>query len=413
MPFNPVAPLVMHIDLNACFASIEQQANHLLRNRPVAVAAYPSPNGCILAASYEAKRKGVKTGMRVKDAKLFCRNLIVMGPDPQKYRHIHREFRKLLARYTYDFFPKSIDEFVLHFDEVLSVHRTGMVTIAQDIKKAITREIGDSLTVSIGIGPNRFLAKQAAGITKPDGLDVIDSVNYEEVFRRLPLMSLTGIKEKNAARLNRMGIYSVWDFYSAPLWKLKAAFESVNGYYWFMRLHGYEIDRFEFGRRTYGNSYALPKPFEEIKDLSPLLSKLVTKMSSRVRKAGYCARGIHLGIQYRDGSYYHRGHKTDRDLWITQDFYQAAFRILEESPRKPVRNLAVSCFDLRDNIHMQRALFTDIDRDLSLSSACDAVNTRYGLYTITSARMLNAKENIPDRIAFGNVKELEELMAAS
>lgn len=400
----------MHIDLNACFASVEQQANPLLRGKPVGVAAYPSSNGCILAASYEAKRMGVKTGMRVKDAQIFCPKIIVLGPDPQKYRHVHRAFRNLLKNYTWDFSPKSIDEFVLHFEKTLPMHGKTMMELGAEIKRRIKTDIGDSLTVSVGIGPNHFLAKTGANLTKPDGLDTIDSTSYESVFKKMKLTDLTGIKERNAARLMGMGIYSVWDFYEAPLWKLKAAFQSVNGYYWHLRLHGYEIDRVEFGRRSYGNSYALPKPFETISDLSPILSKLVTKMSFRVRNAGLAARGIHLSIGYRDGTQYHRGYKTPSDLWNTPDFFRAAMVILEEAPRKPVRNLAVSSFCLRPFSPVQGELFLDVSKGISLSTACDSVNTRFGSYTITSARVLPAKQNIPDRIAFGNVKELEELM---
>lgn len=410
MQFNPISPTVMHIDLNACFASIEQQANPFLRGKPVAVAAYPTSNGCILAASYEAKRMGVKTGMRVKDGKLFCKNLIILGPDPQKYRHIHRAFRKLLGSYTYDFTPKSIDEFVLHFENCLPLHKKTMIELGFEIKKRIKEEIGDWLTVSIGIAPNRFLAKTGANLTKPDGLDVIDINTYEEVLKRLKLTDLTGIKEANAARLTRMNINNVWDMYSSPMWKLKAAFESVNGQYWHMRLHGYEIDRVEFGRRSYGNSYALPKPFKDFKDLSPILSKLVDKMSGRVRKAGLAARGIHLNIYYRDGSVYHRGYKTERDLWATADFYEAAVTVLLESPKKPVRNLAVSSFNLRKATNLQRTLFTSLEETIALTSACDKVNKRFGIYTLGSARILPAKQNIADRIAFGNVKELEEIM---
>jgi hypothetical protein len=141
--------------------------------------------------------------------------------------------------------------------------------------------------------------------------------------------------------------------------------------------------------------------------------KLTTKMSGRVRRAGLAARGIHLTVYYRDGSRYHRGYTTERDLWCTEDFYEGAYGILQESPRKPVRNLAVSSFNLRKASNLQRALFFDVDRAVSRTEACDHVNNRYGPYTISSARMLAARQNVPDRIAFGNVKELEEIMGAA
>src|SRR3990170_4541918 len=100
LPFNPKPSTLMHIDLNSCFATIEQQANPKLRGKPIAVAAYTTPSGCILAPSIEAKQRGVKTGMRVKDGKMLCPELIVLSPDPWKYRNVHMKLRKLLSAYT-------------------------------------------------------------------------------------------------------------------------------------------------------------------------------------------------------------------------------------------------------------------------------------------------------------------------
>ena len=116
LPFNPKPSTIMHIDLNSCFASIEQQANPLLRGKPIAVAAYTTPSGCILAPSVEAKRLGIKVGMRVKDGKLICPALKILSPDPWKYRNVHLGLRRLISQYTDDFVPKSIDEFVLNFE---------------------------------------------------------------------------------------------------------------------------------------------------------------------------------------------------------------------------------------------------------------------------------------------------------
>lgn len=119
MEFNSAPSYMMHIDLNSCFASIEQQANPFLRGKPTAVAAFPTPGGCILAASIEAKELGIKTGMRVRDGKMIYPKLIVLSPDPWKYRNVHLKFRKLISDYTNDFSPKSIDEFILNLKDYL------------------------------------------------------------------------------------------------------------------------------------------------------------------------------------------------------------------------------------------------------------------------------------------------------
>lgn len=420
LDFNSKSSNVLHIDLNSCFATIEQQANPFLRGKPIAVAAYATPNGCILAPSIEAKTYGIKTGMRVKDGKLLCPNLIVLPPDPWKYRNVHLALRKLLANYTYDVTSKSIDEFVLDFADFIKdtpcrnkrnkeYPCNTILKIAAEIKKRIRAEIGEWLTVSIGIAPNRFLAKLASSLHKPDGLDEINRGNFLGVYKNLKLTDLPYIKLRNAARLNSMEIFSILDFYNSPLWRLKAAFESINSYYWYTRLRGYEIDDVAFGRRSYGNSYALPKPLITPEELSPILSKLVTKMSARLRNAGYKTRGVHLAISYRDGSFWHKGVSFPMDIFVTSDIYKEASKTLHHSPfSKPVRELAVSCFNLTKSPSLQLQLFEDVEKKEKLTKAVDIANIRWGDFVVTPARMLTAANAIPDRIAFGGVKELEE-----
>src|SRR6266566_2631120 len=115
---NHNKPHLMHVDLNSCFATIEQQANPLLRGKPVVVAAYSTPNACIVAPSVEAKRLGIKTGMRIREAWILSRDIIVRTPDPEKYRDVHLKFCKIFNDYSPDVTPKSIDEAVLDFTKV-------------------------------------------------------------------------------------------------------------------------------------------------------------------------------------------------------------------------------------------------------------------------------------------------------
>ena len=406
--FNPKPSTIMHMDLNSCFATIEQQANPHLRGKPVAVAAYTTPSGCIVAPSVEAKGYGIKVGMRVKEGKLLYPGLIVLAPDPWKYRNVHLGLRRIISDYTDKFYPKSIDEFVLNL-EGYPCYNKGMFNVGKEIKERIKKEIGEWITVSIGIAPNRFLAKTAAGIHKPDGLDEINKDNFLETYSKLALTDLCGIKIRNTVRLGGMGIYNVSDFYHAPYWKLKAAFESILGYYWYLRLRGWEIDDVVFGRRSYGNSFALPKPLITLSELSPILSKLVEKTGRRVRRAGYKARGVHLAISYRDGTFWHKGLSTEKELFDSRDIYKVAFRLLTRSPyKKLVRELAVSVFNLRDEPSLQLELFEDLTKKDRIVKAVDKVNERWGDLVITPARMLGTSDAVIDRIAFGGVKELEE-----
>jgi DNA polymerase IV len=412
--FNNGPSHTMHIDLNSCFATIEQQANPLLRGKPVVVAAFTSPGGCILASSIEAKKLGIKTGMRVRDGLDLYKNLIILPSDPHKYRDVHLKLRKIVSDYTNDFSPKSIDEFVLNLRDYSVLKETPLKVVAQEIKKRIRCEIGEWLTVSVGIAPNRYLAKIAAGLNKPDGLDEINRINFLDIYSKLKLTDLTGIKKRNELRLNSMGIMSVLDFYNAPIWKKRAAFHSITGAYWHMRLSGFEIDDVEFARRSYGNSVAIGKNLTTTRDLSPILARLTEKTCSRLRRAGYKAAGVHLSILYKDGSYWHKGSTLAGSLFDARDVYKKLFHLLfmgiktGSGKTTPVLNLAVSVFNLTRVEPLQLDFFDDVKKRKSLVEAIDKINERWGSFSLGMARSFKGENMILDRIAFGGIKELEE-----
>lgn len=411
LPFNPKTSTILHLDLNSCFATIEQQANPHLRGKPIVVAAYASPGGCILAASIEAKKLGIKTGLRVKEGKLLCPNLIVLPSDPWKYRHVHLKLRQLLSTYIDKVIPKSIDEFVLDMEKSPVALRLGIMETAKEIKRRIKEEIGEWLVVSIGLAPNRFLAKTASNLDKPDGLREINKDNYTEIYQNLKLTDLCGIKTANAVRLNNMNIYSVWDFYQASQARLKGAFQSVCAYYWYLRLRGWEVDEIDFTRKSFGNSYALPKPIITPEEISPVLQRLVEKTGERMRAGGFKAMGIHLALLYRDYSFWHRGLKLQNPLFDSREIYKALYKLLLSCPyRKPLRQIAESVFNLEPAHKLQLELFSDTLKKESLTKAVDRVNDKWGDFVITPARMLGAKKQVLDRISFGGVKELEEFV---
>ncbi len=404
LDFNSSPSTVMHIDLNSCFATIEQQANPLLRDKPVAVAAYDTPNGCIVAPSVQAKKLGIKVGMQVKEGRLLCPDLIVLTPDPDKYRSVHTALKKILSVYTPVVVPKSIDEFVLDFAGTPALKR-GLLTIGLEIKDRIKKEVGDYLTVSVGLGPNRFLAKTASNLHKPDGLDEIDKDNFLKIYESLTLTDLTGIARQNATRLNMAGIYTVLDFYHADLRTLRSAFRSIFDYYWFVRLRGWEVDDVDWGVKSYGHSYSLPKFLVKPEELAPILSKLVEKVGFRMRSSNHQAKGIHLGLLFKDHEYWHQGISLDQSVSLSQDIYRIAYRLLSHSPyRLPVRNLAVSCFNLSERNNLQLGLFEDSLKKESLVRAIDDINDRWGNFVITPAIMANTENAVQDRISFGNVR---------
>lgn len=394
MEFNRNLPRIVHLDINSCFATVEQQANPLLRDKPVVVAAYTTNSGCVLAASVTAKKFGIKTGMRVMDARLIYPKVVVLSPDPPKYRFVHNKIKKILKDYSTRVIPKSIDEFVF---ETVSLKPQ---EVSLEIKRRIREEVGEYITVSIGISTNRYLAKVASNLQKPDGLSEINRDNIKEIFSKLKLTDLTGIKKGNSKRLNLFGIKTATDFLDAPIPKLKLAFGGIGGLYWYLRLHGMEIDDFKSKRGMYGNSFA-PPPNKANMTLE-ILSKLSEKTGLRLRNANLKASGVHLFLQDRDGNSWHMGKKLNRDIFNSNDIYKEINNLLSISPIKDnLRHVAISTFNLKVKDNLQLEIFGDVLRKDKLSNSLDYINTKYGDYTIYPARMINTKDIIKDRIAFG------------
>ena len=400
-------PLIMHVDLNSCFAMIEQQANPLLRNKPIAVAAYNTPRGIILAASYEAKALGIKVGVNVRDAKIICPEIIILTPDPDKYFDAHYRFKKILLNYTNEITPKSIDEFVIDFSGSIAIQQgLSLETIGKQIKQDIRRELGEYVTVNIGIAANRFLAKLAAGLKKPDGMDKITAANLRKTYSKLELIDLPGINIHYKSRLNLAGIYTPIEFLDAPLWKLKnEVFKSILGFYWYLRLRGHEIDSINFSRKSFGQQYALEQKTTNTTELCRLLMKLSEKAGRRLRKEGYQALGIHFWMSFDDHTYYAKRHQLRQPIYSTQDIFRQAQKLLLAYPiNAKVTNLGVSVYRLQSIKHQQLSLFNNPRLNSnSLAIASDKINNQYGEFTLIPALMANMQEVIIKRVAFGSV----------
>lgn len=411
MPVNYNDPLVMHIDLNSAYAMIEQQANPLIRNKPVAIAAYDTPRGMIIASSYEAKAKGIKLGVNVAEARLIDPGVIIMMPDPEKYFDVHRRFKKVLLNYTNAVKPKSVDEFVVDFrgSEVIR-QGISMTDIGLKIKQDIKKSIGEYITVNVGVGTNRFLAKTAAGLNKPNGLDIITGHNLRKVYSGLELIDLTGINTRYQARLKANNIHTPLQFLDAtPEFLKKKVFKSIVGYYWYLRLRGHEIDQIDTETKSFGQQYALSHKTYDRQELSRLIMKLCEKAGRRLRSHGYSANGVHLMLGMEDYKTWAKGRRQKHDLYATQDIFLVAQKLLDSATiHCKVRSIGITVFGLEKNPLNQQSLFDDTRLDRrSLAVASDLVNDRYGEFTLIPALMSNMENTILKRVPFGSVRDME------
>lgn len=411
LQINRNEPFIMHLDLNSCFATCMQQAFPRLRGKPIAIVAYPGPGACILAPSIEAKKFGVKTGMQFRAGKLLCRDLIARDPDPVMVRDVHIKLKRVCKDYSPDVFPKSIDELVLDFTHMAHL-KLNLIEIAKDIKGRIRKDIGEWMSCNIGISTNRFLAKLAASLHKPDGLDLITAKNLKEVYSKIVLTDLNGINTKFQARLNANGIFSPLEFLNADLRLLKShVFKSITGWYWYLRLRGFEIDDVEFERKSYGQDYALKQPTADKKELSRMIMNQCDKISMRLRNARQATLGIHLGFIYSDWTSWHMGRKVHTEMYTTQELFTKAMWLFNQQPnKKHVSHLQTSCYNPTEYNKSQLELFDTPEQKLrNVYEAVSEMNDRYGIQVVKPASVMGMEKIMLDRISFGAIKELEDL----
>lgn len=407
---NQAKPKIMHIDLNSCFATIEQQARRHWRGQPVGVVAYDSPGGIILAASYEAKRLGISLGTRVWEARKICPTIHITTVDPPKYRKAHQLFREVLEDYTSRVKARSIDEFVLDLSDSQAL-RSGqtMQQIGYEIKQQVYQHVGEAVSCNVGIGPNRFLAKLASGLHKPNGLDVIDSHNMSQVYAKLDLKDLPGINRRYDTRLRLGGIHTVSDFAAADSQQLRGIFGGIVGYYWWLRLRGWEIDDRDWKTGSQiGHQYAMKEklPYDQ---LDPIIFKLSQKIARRLSVKELSAGGIRVGLRYVRSPYWHKSQHIPQRLITTQDVFQAARNLIDtEAPAGAglVSLLSVTTYDFQPINPEQLALNLQgrpIANRGDIAKAMNQINERYGDFAVIPATMLGTDGIAGDAIAFGNL----------
>jgi DNA polymerase-4 len=407
--YNTERPLVMHIDLNSCFATVEQQARPRLRGRPVAVVNRRTENTAIITASYEAKKYGVKVGMRFREARLLVPDLVLVETDPAKYRYVYHKLMDIMKTYSSHVVMKSIDEGVIdlhHATEVMQGRK--MEEIGQEIKQRLKDEIGCAMRCNVGIGTNRFLAKTAAGLHKPDGLDTITHENLRQVLATLKLTDLTGIAKKNEHRLNAVGIYTPLEFLDASAETLhKIVFKSVCGDEWHQRLRGYEVDDRVFELKTTGRQYVLESANLSREQIVQRLHHLCESVGEKLRSQDKVARGVFVYAKTYERKYWHARRMCELPFFSNQAIFNQAAQLFRGAPAQHIREIGVSCYELGEDGDPQLSLFGDqIASEKQLTRVIDGVNNRYGERTMHAAATLGTDSFVKRKIPFGSTRYL-------
>ena len=379
------------MDMNSFFASIEQQCNQSLRGKPVLVGGSPSKRSVVAAASYEARLYGIHSGMPLMEAWRLCPSAVLVEGNIRKYTDAAHRVFQICRDYTDRMEIYSIDECFL--DVTATQERSGGAwEIASTIKRRIRADLG--LTCSIGIAPNKMLAKLASSMQKPDGLTEIRREEIEGLLENLPVEELHGIGEKTRIKLANMGITTAGALGRVPRDKLKRAFGI-----WGDVLHGMGsgIDcspvvpyHSEPDIKSVGHSYTLSRNTRDPDVINRQLLRLSEMVGRRLREQNHAGRTVTLTLRYEDMHTFSRQKSIPEYLDDGFAIYQAALSILrKQADECDIRLLGVCVSNLVKGIH-QLDMFAG-PRRRELMKVMDAINDKYGEFTIKRASLVEVE----------------------
>ncbi|NIJ24436.1 Y-family DNA polymerase [Sphingomonas japonica] len=425
LAFPPRPLRWLFLDLNSYFASVEQQLNPDLRGRPVIVAPVDSDTTVAIAASIEAKRYGISTGTPVWEARRLCRDLIVTPARHEKYV----EFHDAIVAEIWTHIPVtkvcSIDEVACRLLDNENDRDTAMA-LARRIKAGIRARVGECLQSSVGIAPNRLLAKLASDLQKPDGLTVFEALDLPHRLFDLKLRDIAGIGAKMERRLAQDGINEIEELCRRRPRDAGTAWGGTNGDRLWYLLHGVDLPEKPTQSRSIGHSHVLSPQKRGLEPTRLTARRLALKAASRLRRKGYRCRLLVLHGKFEDDkSNWHASVKlpSTQDSFVILSALDALFpRLAGAGRQRPggfrLRMVGVTLCEIEPVVGEQGSLFAALDPDdplaretrtLALSRAMDRMNERFGRNAVTVGPLGGGRlDRVGTKIAFGRIPDLDE-----
>ena len=415
----------LFLDLNSYFASVEQQLDPALRGKPILVAPVDSDTTVAIAASVEAKKYGIRTGTPVWEAKRLCRDLIVVPARHEKYVEYHEAIVAEVWRHIPVTKVCSIDEVACRLlDNENSVEAA--TALAHRIKAGIRAQVGDCLTSSVGIAPNRLLAKLASDMMKPDGLVVLQADQLPHRLFDMPLRDIAGIGAKMERRLAQEGINDIRQLCARRPRDAGTAWGGTNGDRLWYLLHGVDLPEKPSQSRSIGHSHVLSPGKRGVEPVRLTARRLALKAASRLRRKDLRARLLVLHARFEDDK---SSWRVSAKLPATQDSFvilaalDALFPQLHAAGRTrrgdfQVRMVGVTLAEIEAVAGEQESLFGLLDPDdplaretrgLALSRAMDVLNEKFGRHAVSVGPMGGGRiDRVGTKIAFGRIPERSE-----
>jgi DNA polymerase-4 len=342
---------IIHLDMDAFYASVEQRDDPSLRGKPVAVGGSPQSRGVVAASSYEARKFGVRSAMPMARALRLCPELLIVRPDFARYRAASQRVMAILRTCTPLVEPLSLDEAYLDVTENLWGEPLATV-VAKRLKKEILEETG--LTASAGVAPNKFLAKIASGWRKPDGLTVIPPERVEQFLQELPVEALWGVGPVTAKKLRAVGIQRLVDVRAFDEMSLQKTVGSLAA--WLKRLsHGDDPREVKPDRpwKSISAETTYPEDLESVTEMRAEVSRLAQRVAASLEKKNLRARTVTLKLRYADFTTVTRNHTGAAPTRDPAEFAARAAALLArtDAARRPVRLLGVGAHGLLGEAH--------------------------------------------------------------
>ena len=337
---------IIHIDMDAFYASVEQRDDPALRGRPVAVGGSPDSRGVVAAASYEARRFGVRSAMPMARAVRLCPELAIVRPDFAKYKAASEKVMEILHSATPLVEPLSLDEAYLDVTENLWREPLAM-NVARRIKAEIFQAL--ELTASAGVAPNKFLAKIASGWDKPDGLTVIAPERVESFLQKLPVEALWGVGPVTAKKLRAIGVTQLVDVRTVERDLLEGAVGGLAD--WLVKLsHGIDERPVEpqRERKSISSETTFAQDLTEIAEIEAELDALAAEVADALERKQLLARTVTIKVRYSDFTTVTRSHTAQGATRSAKSIAVRARALLErtDAARRPVRLLGVGAHGL-------------------------------------------------------------------
>ncbi|MFK7760532.1 MAG: DNA-directed DNA polymerase [Candidatus Midichloriaceae bacterium] len=402
----------LYLDINSYFATVEQHYNPSYRNKPLIVVPLDSNTTCAIAASIEAKKLGVKTGTNVCEAKRMVPDLICVKSNHDKYRGYHHRILKEIDKHIYVDDILSIDECAGRLTGKFQLKQNA-VELAYKIKKGITNNIGDNIKCSVGIAPNRFLAKIATEIEKVDGLVVLEGSDLPKKLYSLNLRSLTGIGASTYTRLISKGINSVECLCNKDVSTLKKAFGNIVGEKYYYLLRGCNMPEEKKDTQSIGNSQILPPEMRNPNNAYDAARRLLLTATSRLREKEFYANGINLELSLANkGSLknYQRINSLCDDFSLGDKMKFMWDSLINNQINLSIKKISISFINLTKQKDDQLVLFNnDIDCNLreknkleQISKLMDKINKKEGK-NIVSLGVARNRDEQAEAIAFSSI----------